>query len=136
MRSQTRLLIAAGFAMAFGTAALGTSANAEPGTSRVVPTVTYDAVVTKFGQLRSRRSSGATSAQLVSRGTYLVDFGADLTTCTIVATVGRGTIGGPFWKPAFITASVAQGDPNGVLVLTHGLRNRLRDYPFHLIIGC
>ena len=97
---------------------------------------TYRAVVSKFGVL-NRHGGGAVSAEMASRGQYVVSFVSNVDTCTIVATLGRATTdGGQVEKPGFISAAPVAANSNLVAVYTRDMRGRPRDYAFHLLVAC
>ncbi len=97
---------------------------------------TYRAVVSKFGVL-NRHGGGAVSAEMASRGQYVVGFASDIDACTIVATLGRATTdGGQVEKPGFISAAPVAVNSNFVSVYTSDMRGRPRDYAFHVLVAC
>lgn len=98
------------------------------------PPTSYTAVVNKNGNLV--RGLGATGAsQPEGIGTYEVDFAVDVTHCAYVATVGE-TGGSGSEPPAFITVVGRSGTPNGIFVETFAPSGKLKNFPFHVDVGC
>jgi hypothetical protein len=96
---------------------------------------TYFAVVSKVGRLGRR--VGAVSATHLGTGHYLVDFNLNVSQCSFVATLGRAsTAGGAYEQASYVSVTGAVGDSNGVFVESRGVRGRLRDRPFHLLVAC
>lgn len=96
---------------------------------------TYFAVVSKTGKLGRR--VGAVSATPLGTGHYRVDFNLNVSQCIFVATLGRAnTVGGAYEAASYVTVASAASDANGVFVETRGVRGRLRDRPFHLLVAC
>jgi hypothetical protein len=94
----------------------------------------FTAVVKSPGVLV--RGSGAVSAsQPEGTGTYEVDFAADVTGCTYVATIGEPGSNGT--QPAGdITVVGRSGVPEGIFVETADIHGRLKNRPFHVDVGC
>ena len=94
----------------------------------------FTAVVSANGRLI--RGSGATAAsQPEGKGTYEVDFGADVTGCAYVATIGEP--GSKLVAPAAdITVVGRSGIPEGVFVETADNGGLAKNFPFHIDVGC
>jgi hypothetical protein len=96
--------------------------------------VSYSAVVGANGALK--RGNGATGAmQADGKGTYEVDFVADVSGCAYVATLGETGSTGQI-PPGFITVVGRSGVPEGVYVATYDITGSLAKLPFHIDVGC
>ena len=129
--------------------ALGSSAIADPRTDNIgarhahaAPPplqshTTFDIVVNKFGR-RIRGSEGTSVFQAKGQaGTYIAEFPVDVTNCVYVATLGRSTTdGGTDEGAGFVMVVRSSGFSDGVFVQTFGMRSRLRNRPFHLLVAC
>lgn len=139
MLSYPRFALAAALVAIFATEALAGGHNlpirAQHDT-RIPPPAhrSFTAVVSAKGTLV--RGSGATAAsQPEGKGTYEVDFSADVTGCAYVATLGqtgsRGTA-----DPGMITVVGRSGVPNGIFVETGDRLGNDKDRSFQVDVGC
>lgn len=142
MRFGVRTLAFAALAVALGSAAAArpqsdnTITRHEHAAPPPAPVhTTFDIVVNKFG--RRIRGSEGTSVFQASDGVYVAEFPVDVTNCVYVATLGRATTdGGTDEGAGFITVVRSSGFADGVFVQTFGMRNHLRNRPFHLLVAC
>jgi len=98
------------------------------------PNTSFTAVVKASGVLV--RGVGATAAsQPEGTGTYEVDFTNDVTSCAYVATIGEPKSSGS--EPAaFINVVGRSGVPNGIYVQTFSRGGKLKNFSFHVDVGC
>jgi len=125
--------------LALSAAAASSNHNTVPsGKLRGVPpapgSTSFTAVIAANGQFK--RGNGVTAvSQPDGKGTYEVDFTNDVTGCAYVATIGQTTSAG-FQPAGFITVVGRSGTPQGVYVETQTLGGKLKNFPFHLDVGC
>lgn len=94
----------------------------------------YTAVVNAVGAWA--RGVGSTAATSPSAGVYTVTFGANVSGCTFVATIGSPS--GPPAEPGFITAQPAADNANAATVTTFDATGTPTPTPrpFHLAVHC
>src|SRR4051794_10012942 len=92
-----------------------------------------EAEVNGDGTLASSDHSGTTSS-LIGTGTYQVDFGLNVSSCTPVATQGEAGVGGA--GGAILGVTDRSGNPNAFFVTTRNTSNAAFNTAFHVVVVC